>query len=65
MSAPACRCQFTSERVATGEGHYLGEAQTLARMRTEYVYSRLGDRRDVGDRIHVAGMTGLNDYLAR
>ena len=26
------------ERVATGEGHYLGEAQTLARMRTEYAY---------------------------
>ena len=37
------------ERVATGEGHYLGEAQTLALMRTEYVYPRLGDRRGVGE----------------
>jgi len=35
------------ERVVTGEGHYLGEAQTLALMRTEYVYPRLGDRSSV------------------
>ena len=32
------------ERVATGEGHYLGEAETLALMRTEYVYPQLADR---------------------
>ena len=37
------------ERVVTGAGHYLGEAQTLALMKTEYVYPRLGDRRSVSE----------------
>ena len=37
------------ERVVTGEGHYLGEAQTLDLMKTEYVYPRLGDRQSVND----------------
>ncbi len=37
------------ERVVTGEGHYLGEEQTLALMKTEYVYPRLADRRSVSD----------------
>lgn len=37
------------ERVVTGEGHYLGEPQTLALMKTEYVYPRLGDRASVSD----------------
>ena len=46
------------ERVATGEGHYLGEAQTLARMRCEYVYPTLGDRRGVGEWIE-AGRTSI------
>ena len=46
------------ERVATGEGHYLGEAQTLARMRCEYVYPQLGDRRGVGEWIE-AGRTSI------
>ena len=35
------------ERVATGEGHYLGEAQTLALMKSAYLYPRLSDRRGV------------------
>lgn len=35
------------ERVVTGDGHYLGEAQTLELMKTEYVYPKLGDRRSV------------------
>ena len=48
------------ERVATGEGHYLGEAQTLARMRTEYVYPKLGDRRGVGEWIE-AGRSSIWD----
>ncbi len=39
----------TIERVVTGEGHYLGEAQTLALMKTEYLYPRLGDRQSVDD----------------
>ena len=37
------------ERVATGEGHYLAEAQTLARMKTDYVYPSLADRRSVSE----------------
>lgn len=37
------------EKVVTGEGHYLGEAQTLALMKTEYVYPVLGDRQSVAD----------------
>lgn len=37
------------ERVVGGEGHFLGEAETLARMKTDYVYPRLGDRRGVDD----------------
>ncbi|MEM7224342.1 MAG: trimethylamine methyltransferase family protein [Pseudomonadota bacterium] len=37
------------ERVVTGEGHYLGEAQTLTLMKTEYVYPRLGDRSSVDE----------------
>lgn len=35
------------ERVVTGDGHYLGEAQTLELMKTEYVYPKLGDRHSV------------------
>ncbi len=37
------------ERVVTGEGHYLGEAQTLARMRSDYLYPKLADRRSVAE----------------
>ena len=37
------------EHVVTGDGHYLGEAQTLALMKTEYVYPALGDRQSVDD----------------
>jgi len=37
------------EAVVTGDGHYLGEAQTLAMMKTEYVYPRLGDRQSISD----------------
>ena len=48
------------ERVATGEGHYLGEAQTLARMRSEYVYPQLGDRRGVDEWIE-AGRVAIRD----
>lgn len=48
------------ERVVTGEGHYLGEAQTLALMKTEYVYPRLGDRSSVSEWI-VAGRNSIWD----
>ena len=32
-------------QVCAGEGHYLGHAQTLARMKTDYVYPEVADRR--------------------
>ena len=48
------------ERVATGEGHYLGEAQTIARMRTEYVYPHLADRRGLDEWIE-AGRASIWD----
>jgi trimethylamine--corrinoid protein Co-methyltransferase len=37
------------ERVVSGDGHYLGEPQTLQLMKTEYVYPNLGDRKSVAD----------------
>ncbi|MFY0622889.1 MAG: trimethylamine methyltransferase family protein [Pelagimonas sp.] len=37
------------EEVVTGEGHYLGTAQTLDLMTKEYVYPALGDRQSVND----------------
>ena len=37
------------ERVVTGPGHYLGEAQTLAMMKSEYTYPELGDRQSIAD----------------
>ena len=37
------------ETVVTGEGHYLGEAQTLELMKSEYLYPTLGDRQSVAD----------------
>lgn len=35
--------------VVTGPGHYLGEAQTLALMKSEYAYPDLGDRASIAD----------------
>lgn len=35
------------ESVVTGPGHYLGEAQTLALMKSEYTYPKLGDRQSI------------------
>jgi trimethylamine--corrinoid protein Co-methyltransferase len=37
------------ERVVSGEGHFLGEPQTLELMKSEYVYPALGDRQSVAD----------------
>ena len=48
------------EAVATGPGHYLGEAETLARMKTEYVYPKLADRQSVQD-WQEAGRPALTD----
>ena len=35
--------------VSQGEGHYLGHAQTLARMQSDYVYPQVADRRSPAD----------------
>ena len=48
------------ERVVTGDGHYLGESQTLSLMKTEYVYPSLGDRRSVDEWID-AGQSSIWD----
>ena len=37
------------EDVVSGEGHYLGEPQTLELVKSEYVYPDLGDRRTVDE----------------
>ncbi len=37
------------ERVVTQEGHYLGEAETLLRMKSDYYYPTLADRQSVDD----------------
>ena len=49
--------EISSESLATeviaevcrGEGHYLSHAQTLARMKADYVYPEIADRRSSGD----------------
>ncbi|MEM0949668.1 MAG: trimethylamine methyltransferase family protein [Pseudomonadota bacterium] len=37
------------EAVATGAGHYLGEKQTLALMKTEYTYPSIANRQSIAD----------------
>jgi len=37
------------ERVVSGEGHFLGEPETLKLMKSEYVYPQLSDRQSVAD----------------
>ncbi len=51
------------EDVVTGDGHYLGQAQTLELMRSEYVYPGLGDRRSVDEWV-AAGSPELWDLAA-
>jgi trimethylamine--corrinoid protein Co-methyltransferase len=43
------------ERVVCGDGHFLGEAQTLQLMKTEYVYPEIGDRQSVSDWVDAGG----------
>ena len=45
------------EQVVTGEGHFLGTAQTLDLMTKEYVYPTLGDRQSVNDWLESGGLT--------
>lgn len=37
------------DRVAAGPGHFLGEAQTLARMKSDYLYPDLANRQSIAD----------------
>ena len=53
------------ESVATGPGHYLGEAQTLALMKSEYAYPRLGDRMSIDDWIEAGERTIWDRARAR
>ena len=48
------------ERVVTQDGHYLGEAETLRRMKTDYVYPSLADRQSVSDWVE-AGSASIWD----
>ncbi len=45
------------EAVATGAGHYLGEAQTLELMKTEYVYPSIGNRQSISDWTDAGSLT--------
>lgn len=53
------------ERVVTGEGHYLGEVQTLHLMRSEYVYPVIGDRQSVADWTESGGLSIWDRAQAR
>ena len=46
------------ERVVSGDGHYLGEPQTLALMKSEYLYPRIADRQAVPEWIE-SGSTSI------
>jgi len=43
------------ERVVTQDGHYLGESETLARMKSDYFYPALANRLGVDDWIEAGG----------
>lgn len=51
--------------VVTGEGHYLGAAQTLDLMTREYVYPGLGDRQNTSDWQAGGGQTIWDRAVAR
>jgi len=46
--------------VVLGEGHYLGHAQTLARMKTDYLYPEIADRSSINE-WELAGCSGMRD----
>ncbi|WP_420583706.1 trimethylamine methyltransferase family protein [Ruegeria sp.] len=53
------------EQVVTGEGHFLGTAQTLELMTREYVYPSLGDRQSVNDWLENGAQTVWDRAIAR
>ena len=52
-------------RVVAEDGHYLGEAQTLRRMKSDYYYPALADRQSVADWIEAGGHTIWDRAKAR
>ncbi|MBG6202056.1 trimethylamine--corrinoid protein Co-methyltransferase [Labrenzia sp. EL_13] len=53
------------EQVVTGEGHFLGTAQTLDLMTKEYLYPSLGDRQSVSDWLEAGALTVWDKAIAR
>ena len=53
------------EAVATGAGHYLGEAQTLALMKTEYTYPSIGNRQSISDWLDAGAPTAWDAAVTR
>lgn len=45
------------ERVVTHDGHYLGESETLKRMKSDYYYPGLADRQSVSDWVEGGAQT--------
>jgi len=45
------------ERVVTNDGHYLGEDETLKRMKSDFYYPSLGSRRSVADWVEAGQLT--------
>ncbi|WP_299081253.1 trimethylamine methyltransferase family protein [uncultured Ruegeria sp.] len=45
------------ERVVTHDGHYLGESETLNRMKSDYHYPTLADRQSVGDWVFAGSLS--------
>ena len=52
------------ERVVTHDGHYLGEGETLKRMKSDYHYPTLADRQSISDWID-AGSLSIWDQARR
>ena len=52
------------DRVATGAGHFLGEALTMARMKSDFLYPALADRRPPGE-WEEAGSPDIRDLAIR
>ncbi|MEM6589290.1 MAG: trimethylamine methyltransferase family protein [Pseudomonadota bacterium] len=53
------------ERVVTQDGHYLGEAETLKRMKADYYYPELADRQSVSDWLEGGGQSIWDRACAR
>lgn len=54
-----------TESVVSGDGHYLGHAQTLELMRSEYVYPDIGDRASVSEWLSAGKPTVLSRATTR